>query len=236
MLTNKIIPLIEKGEGKPLIFLHGFMCSKEYFASQINYFSRYFKVIAYDLYGFGENLPKDGAYDLSNYANEFYQVASAYGNRVNVVAHSFGCRVILKSALEYDIIDKAVLCGVAGLKPAFSVKKFIKRSVYRAIGPFFEKSKAEKLFFSKDYNMLKEPMKQTFKQVTSEYLDAVLPQIKFSTLAVFGDKDDQTPPKIANKMISKIPDCGKYIMKDCGHFCFAERPAEFNNVVREFLL
>ena len=94
------IPIIEKGEGKPLIFLHGYMCSKEIFASQIDFFAKTHKVIAYDLYGFGENLPMQNAYSLDDYVQEFFNVALSYGEKVSVVAHSFGCRVILK-ALTY---------------------------------------------------------------------------------------------------------------------------------------
>ena len=213
------------------------MCSKQYFISQINYFSRYFKVVAYDLYGFGENVPASKVYSLEDYAKEFISLAEKYGEKVKVIAHSFGCRVVLKSVrLRPLLIEKAVLCGVAGLKPDFSLKKFAKRTAYKIARPFLPRERCEKLFFSPDYNLLNDTMKQSFKLVTGEYLDGVLPSVKFSTLAVFGEKDNQTPVKIANKLTKKIPDCGKYVMKDCGHFCFAEQPIQFNQIAREFLI
>ncbi len=237
MIKSASIPVIEKGEGKPLIFLHGFMCSKEYFSSQLNYFSHYFKVVAYDLYGFGESAPAEEVYDLSDYAEEFISLAKAYGEKVNVIAHSFGCRVVLKSTqIAPDLIDKAVLCGAAGLKPNFNLKKFWKSKIYKIARNFLPKERCEKLFFSQDYNMLDERMKQSFKLVTSEYLDGILPSVRSSVLAVFGENDDQTPKGIADKLTAKIPNSGKYIMKDCGHFCFAERPTEFNAVTKEFLI
>ena len=90
-------PIIEKGSGKPLIFLHGYMCSKEFFASQIEFFSKSHRVIAYDLYGFGKNLPMEKAYTLDDYVQEFFELALKYGEKVSVVAHSFGCWVILKA-------------------------------------------------------------------------------------------------------------------------------------------
>lgn len=228
---------MEKGEGKPLILLHGFMCSKEYFASQVNYFSKNFKVVAYDLYGFGENIPVEYAYNLTDYANEFINLASEYGEKVSVIAHSFGCRVVLKSMqLKPDLIEKAVLCGVAGLKPPFNFKTYLKRIAHKITRPILTVEKSEKLFFSPDYNLVTGVMKESFKLVTSEYLNGVLPSIKAPVFAVFGEKDRQTPPKIGDQLVKNIPDCGKYVMKRCGHFCYAERPAEFNHVVREFLV
>lgn len=227
--------IIEKGEGPPLILLHGFMCSKEFFASQINYFAHYFKVVAYDLYGFG-SCQATRAYSLEDYSDEFIELANSLGGKVNVIAHSFGCRVILKSAQKSNVINKAVLCGVAGLKPSFSLKKEIKKKVYRIVRPFFSKERLEKRFFSSDYNMLNAIMKESFKLVTSEYLDNCLNQINFPTFVIFGSEDRLTPPKIANKLIKNIPNCDKYIMNGCGHFCYSERPAEFNSIAKEFLI
>ena len=235
-MTQKInVPIKEMGQGKPLFFLHGFGCSKEFFIPQLNYFSRYFKVIAYDLYGFGESKPMK-VYNLDDYVEEFKRVASHYDGKVSVVAHSFGCRVALKCMAKYDIIDKAVLCGVAGLKPAFSVKRSLKRGVYKIVKPFFSKQKLEKYFFSSDYNSLNEVMKSTFKLVVNENLDGYLRKIKVPVLAVFGENDNQTPPNLIKRLKSGILHCNDYVMKNCGHFCFAERPTEFNNVVREFLI
>ena len=188
------------------------------------------------LYGFGNNVPAKRPYNLSDYVAEFNKVALRYGERVRVVAHSFGCRVALKSMAESDIIEKAVLCGVAGLKPSFSLKKNLKRNIYKFVKPFFSKQKLEKVFFSSDYNSLDDMMKVTFKLVTNEYLNGQLRKIKSPTLVIFGDKDDQTPPKLAKILTNDIKNCESYIMKDCGHFCFAQKPNEFNNVVREFLI
>ncbi len=239
MKTEKSnIPLIEKGSGKPLIFLHGYMCSKEFFASQIEFFSKTHKVIAYDLYGFGKNLPMQRAYSLDDYVQEFFEVASNCGEKVSVVAHSFGCRVILKalSKKQGNIIEKALLCGVAGLKPKFSFKKTFKRRVYKILKPFAPKAWLEKKFFSSDYNIASGYMKQTFKIVTSEYLDEYLKQIQIPLFLIFGERDDQTPPAIAKKIKKQVANCGVHIMQECSHFCFLEKPNEFNYVAKEFLL
>lgn len=227
---------IVAGKGEPLIFLHGFMSSKEAFRAQIGFFSEYFTVYAPDLCGFGENREMDYPYSLDDYVREFNELVDFVGGKTRVIAHSFGCRVALKAAASSDGITKAVLCGVAGLKPPFSAKKAAKRFFYRLLRPFISRESAEKLFFSPDYLMTGGALRESFKKVTGEYLDGVLKDVKCPVLCVFGENDRETPPTIGKRLKNGISRCDCAIMKGCGHFCFAENPAEFNYVTREFLL
>jgi len=225
------------GSGSPLIMLHGFMSSKEAFASQIKFFSNYFTVVAYDLCGFGKNNRMPYPYKLDDYVNEFFSVADCFEGRVRVIGHSFGCRVILKAMAKSDKIERAVLCGPAGLGPKKSVKKTVKRCVYRLIRPLFGKKRLEKIFFSKDYNLLCDVQKQSFIYIVNEHLDGLLKQIDSPVFAVFGERDKQTPFKHVGKKLSQgIKNYGEYVMKGCDHFCFSERPNEFNYVIKEFLI
>ena len=230
------IPLILEGKGTPLILLHGFMMNKESFASQISYFSKYFKVCAYDMCGFGQNSCMTYPYNLDDYVSEFLKVANMFSSKVNVIAHSFGARVVLKCASLYDIIDKMVICGGAGLKPRYSFKKSAKRCVYRLIRPLFKKEQLEKIFFSSDYNMLGDVMKESFKLVTSEHLDGLLNKIECPTMAIYGSDDDQTPIYMGRRLQSRMKNCKLFVMEGCNHFCYLQKPTLFNSVVKEFLL
>lgn len=231
------LPTIVCGSGKPLIILHGFMSSKEAFLPEIKYFSEYFKVIVPDLCGFGENKPMLYPYRLDDYLSDFYKITDKLDEKASVIGHSFGCRILIKAMATSDKIDRAVLCGPAGLKGKRTLKKAVKKSVYRILRPFFKREKLEKTFFSSDYNMLNAVQKQSFLMVVNEYLDDLLPNIKNPVLAIFGERDDQTPYKIVGKkLIKNVADIGIHVMKNTGHFCFAENPIEFCSVVKEFLL
>lgn len=229
------MPALIAGSGEPLVFLHGFMSQKEAFLNQLVFFAKRFKTIAVDMKGFGENSFMPYPYTLSDYVRDFYFLVGTLGGKVNVVAHSFGCRVALKAAAESDKINKLVLVGAAGLKTKKGLKYYSKKAVYRLIGRLFKKEKREKIFFSPDYNMLGDVMKQSFKYVTGELLDEKLKYIKSPVLAVFGENDRQTPPYLAKKIKANITGAETHIMKGCGHFCFAESPREFNFSVNEFL-
>ena len=53
------VSLLQKGKGKALLFLHGYLSNKESFSAQIAYFSRFYRVIAIDFLGFGQSQPLD---------------------------------------------------------------------------------------------------------------------------------------------------------------------------------
>lgn len=231
------MPAIIKGRGKPIVFLHGYLSCKEVFAAQIDFFSRYYTVFAVDMKGFGANTPMQYPYSLDDYVNDYYALINYVGEIPDVIAHSFGCRVILKAASEKtNAAKKIVLCGAAGLKPAFSFKKVLKRRGYSLTKKILPQNVAEKIFFSSDYNAVDGVMRQSFKKIVGQYLDGFLPQIHNPVFAVFGENDKQTPISLANKLTKNISDCKTYAMKNCGHFCFLDNYTEFNYVVREFLL
>lgn len=234
--NGNALPAIIKGSGKPLVFLHGFMSSKEAFLNQINFFSKRFKVYAPDLKGFGENDKMPFPYTLGDYLNDFlFLVSQTNSKKVSVAAHSFGCRVALKALCETDVIERAVLVGAAGLKTKKNARYFFRKAGYKICKPFLPRERLEAKFFSEDYNMLGDVQKSSFKLVTSEKFDEKLFLIKAPVLAVFGENDRETPPYLANRIVKSVPNARKYIMKGCGHFCFLENPAEFNLVLNEFL-
>ena len=226
---------IVKGDGEPLVFLHGFMSSKEAFIRQIDCFSCYFRIYAPDLSGFGKSeMPYP--YRLDDYVEELNALAAYTGGKINLVAHSFGCRIALKTSANSQIINKMVLCGVAGLKPRFFLKRTFKRSAYKILCPIMGKEKAEKIFASPDYLMTSGNLRESFKLVTSEYCDGYIEKISCPTLCVFGENDKETPSYLLKRIKRKNQAIDGVIMKGCGHFCFVEKPTEFNSILAEFLL
>ena len=72
-VTSKI-SIVDTKEGlKTLLLVHGVMMSKEVWSKQIEFFSKKYRVIALDLYGFGESTGperdckyEDHALDIKN--------------------------------------------------------------------------------------------------------------------------------------------------------------------------
>lgn len=220
-----------------MVFLHGYLSSSKSFGYQLNFFSKDFEVYAPDFKGFGQNLGMEKPYSLDDYVKEFKEFLDK--NNIgcpHVIAHSFGGRVALKALAEdSQLVDKLVLTGSAGLKPKLTVKKAVRRVAFKVLKRFVKKEKLSR-FYSKDYLMLDEVMKQSFIKIVNEHLDYTLPLIKNKTLIVFGKNDRETPLYMAKKLNKGIVDSKLIIIENAGHFCFVDKPYKFNTEVREFLL
>ncbi len=213
------------------MFLHGYLSSKEAFTYQIDYFSKRFKVFAPDFSGF-RRLDLTKAYSVLDYACEIELFLNEIGERVDLVAHSFGTRVLLK-LLPNDKIDRIIITGGAGLKTKQSFKTKFKKLVYKFVKRVFHKE--IKRFESKDLKMLPPIMKESFKKIVNETFDEKLSFIENKTLIIYGENDLETPKYLAEKFNKGIKNSQLVFIKDAGHFAFIDKPQEFNVIVKEFL-
>ena len=77
-----------------MVFFHGYLSSKEAFTAQINYFSRFYRVTAFDFLGQGKSGELKDPFSVSDYADWTEAVLEQLGVRsAYVIAHSFGARV-----------------------------------------------------------------------------------------------------------------------------------------------
>ncbi|HBK02397.1 MAG TPA: hypothetical protein DDY77_05155 [Clostridiales bacterium] len=219
------------GEGESLLFLPGFLCGKEIFEKQITYFSRYYKVIAPSLPGFGGS-KTDGEMTIGDYAEKVSSLIEEYSDgKVNIVAHSFGARVVLKM-LPDERIGKIVITGGAGLKPKRKLSyyfKILKHKIKRKLGLDVTNDG------SADYKLLPDEMKKTFVNVVNEHLDYKLKEIDNNTLLLWGEKDTETPLYMAERFKKGLKSSELVTLKNAGHFVFLDCPSTFNFLVKDFL-
>ena len=78
-------------------------------------------------------------------------------------------------------------------------------------------------------------MKEILKKVVDEDLQHVMPNIKASTLLIWGEKDTATPVSDAKIMESLIPDTGLIVFPGCTHYSFLENPGYYYTIVDNFL-
>jgi len=88
---------------------------------------------------------------------------------------------------------------------------------------------------SPDYKRLNPNMRKTFVKVINQDLTEYLPQIKASTLLVWGSADTETPLWMGQKMEKEIPDAGLVVFEGRTHFAFLEEAQRFLVIVNTFL-
>ena len=228
------VSFLQEGEGKDLLFLHGYLSNKESFSAQIAYFSKFYRVTAVDFLGFGQSAPIPTAFSVDDYADWLDEVLQALAVRQPlVIAHSFGCRVAVKSASKNPTaFDKIVLTGPAGVIMNRGVAYHLRVGAYRLVKKIAPRFAARR-FGSREYRSLSPLMRESYKKIVNEDLRKCAGQVCNEVLILQGTKDTVTTEKEAQAYLQAFPNARlRYI--DGGHFAFAEHPTEFCLQVEEF--
>ena len=228
------VAYLRRGEGKDLVFLHGYLSCKESFYPQIGYFSRHFRVTAPDFPGFGESDRIPAAWSVGDYADWLEGFFKEQGIVFPyVIAHSFGGRVALK-CLARGLIDRAVLTGCAGIVKKRTMAYRIRVGGYRLVkrvAPRF----AEAHFGSREYRSLSLLMRESYKKIVNEDLREEAARIVRPVLYLYGERDKETPLSSGRILHECTAGSKLAVFKGCGHFAHLEEPLLFNLAAEEFL-
>ena len=225
---------IQRGEGEDLVFLHGYLSNKESFLSQIEYFSRRYRVSAPDFPGMGGANSLESPWSVDDYADWTQDALHALGvRRARVVAHSFGGRVAVKLLSRGGVFERAVLTGCAGIIPKRTLRYKLRVKTYRMvkkIAPRF----AERRFGSSEYRSLSPVMRESYKKIVNEDLREDAKKIACPVLFLHGDSDREVPLSSIQVYLSHIPGAQLSVLAGCGHFAFLDDPLSFNLATEEF--
>lgn len=213
------------------------MSNKESFYYQIKFLSRYFKVTAPDIAGFGKSAPIDAPYSVDDYCEWLEAfVKKCRLTNPHILAHSFGARLAFKYLGERGgAADKLIITGGAGIVKPRSRQYMRRVNAYRRVKRFFPKY-AEKHFGSEEYRALSPVMKCSYKKIVNEDLCRCAEKIRNKTLLIYGRDDTVTPPAEEGETFKRLIGGSRFFVMNGGHFCFSEHPDEFNDTVYKFLM
>ncbi len=185
--------------------------------------------------GFGEAEEMKTPYSVDDYKEEIKRFTDELDiENYSVLAHSFGARVAIKLAAEDKRINRIVFTGAAGIKPKRGMEYFFKRASFLMLKKLVPREKLRR-FYSPDYIGLSPVMKESFKLIVGERLEAFAKKITAKTLIISGKDDKETPPSSQKRLKRLI--CGAKLEFICGgHFCFVENASEFNSKALAFLI
>ncbi len=236
------------GAGPVMVLLHGAAGSSECWVAQTPAFvAAGYRVIAYDLRGFGKTRPRPGLEAAGSIASDlealvrvlalppFFLVATAYGG--------FG-------ALEYGLDNPASLRGLVvstsfgGLSdPEFTAMRarHIRADLsslpveQRELGASYLASNPEgvRRFLEMEKGGYHgEGARQTLRQPTTL---TRIEGMAVPTLIIAADEDLYAPPPVMQAFAERIPGAEFEVIEGAGHCAYWEKPDEWNALVLRFL-
>jgi len=216
----------EKGSGSPLILLHGNGESHEYFIHQIEYFSRFYRVIAIDTRGHGKSPRGEKPFTIVQFAEDLYEFMLLKDiQRAIILGFSDGGNIALTFALKHmDMVEKLILNG-ANLTP-----KGVKRRVQIPIEIGYKIAS----MFAKKSNKAKKNAEMLGLMVNEPNIKPdELKKLNVPTLVIAGSKD-MIKTGHTYLIYKSLPNARLEILEG-DHFIANKKADEFNRVVYDFL-
>ena len=217
---------VEKGQGVPLILLHGNGENCGYFMGQIEVFAQYYHVYALDTRGHGKTPRGDASFTIRQFADDLRDFMDEHGiEKAHILGFSDGGNIAMIFAMKYpERVNRLILNG-ANLDA-----KGIKRSVQIPIeiGYWFAKLFANK---SPEAKLHAETLGLMVNDPDVKPME--LSKIQAKTLVIAGTRD-MVKEDHTRLLASCIPDV-QLVILDGNHFIANKCPEAFNRAVLAFL-
>jgi len=259
------IRYIVRGDGPPILLIHGFGEFVESWAFNIEPLSEHYRVYALDLPGHGlSDKPANGyAFFLSaDFVANFMQTLEI--NRATLIGHSIGGFICLSTAINFpEKVDRLVLIDSGGVSKEMPlryrlaalpilgeimVEPTLKAGLRMGIkGTFYNPDLVTDEMVDMTYKYLrmrgaKRAMLEIIRESTSlrgPVAEAIMTDklhlIKAPTLVIHGAQDKTVPVDEVENASKLIPKARLAVFEECGHVPHLEKPAEFNETVLAFL-
>lgn len=217
---------VEKGQGKPIILLHGNGESSTYFQGQIDAFAKHDKVLAIDTRGHGRTPRGTMPFTIRQFADDLLHFMDRHQmEKAHILGFSDGANIAMIFAIRYpDRLDRLILNG-ANLNPS-GVKRRIQIPIeigYKIARKFVDKNDSARRNAEMLGLMVNDP------NVMPEELHG----ISAKTLVIAGTKD-MIKEKHTRLIAASIPNAELAFIRG-DHFIASKRPEEFNRIVLQFL-
>src|SRR5664280_2505853 len=239
---------VDEGSGDPVVLLHGWGGQAASMTPLIVALRDTYRVVAFDLPGFGGSSPPPVPWGTPEYAVFVERAVASLGiTCATYIGHSFGGRIaIWLAAHAPEAVHALVLVDAAGIRPSATFRRRMRRLFYKSAqtvlrlpilgvkGPALRERLAMR-FGSADYRATTGVMRASMVKTVNLDLATCLRAINAPTLLLWGEKDAATPIADGRKMEQLIRGSRLIAVAGAGHFSYLDSPAFVNAVVSAFL-
>lgn len=255
-MESKLLSISVKGEGAPVIILHGLFGSSDNLARVAIELEKNYQVYRVDLRNHGDSFH----HDEMNYplmAEDLKKVMDHYGiGRANLLGHSMGGKVAMAFALTYPSnVQKLIVADIAPvtytphhqaiLKALNSVPLDTVTNRREADGYLAkyidEPGVRQFLLKSLDFSNKLPPVWKFNLSAILENYASILSGNDYSqkfngnTLFIAGGKSDYIKSEYKQKIMTLFPMAQLKIISDASHWLHAEKPQLFISICQRFL-
>ena len=236
---------IERGEGTPMIILHGLMGGLSNFQGVSEYFpTKGYKVLIPELPIYDMPILKTTVKNFAKFLEDFIEYKGL--KDVILLGNSLGGHIgLLHTKMFPKMVKALVITGSSGLYESAMGDGYPKRGDYE-----FIKKKAQDVFYDPEV-ATKEIVDEVFATVNDRMklvktlaiaksairhnMSKDLPHMKTPTCIIWGENDTVTPPNVAKEFHELLPDSDLYWIEKCGHAPMMEHPEDFNRILDAWL-
>ena len=249
--------VIDTGQGRPLLFVHGFPLDHSMWTAQIEHFSNRYRVIAPDLPGTRGAGNASGTIAMHEMADDLAAMLDALGVDEPVVLCGLSMGGYIAWQFHRKVANRLralILCDTkakADTPEAAAGRQKMIEGIGASGAPLVAEAMLPKLFASDSFVSMPgkiDFIRQRILAAPPEMLAGLvrglaarpdvsgdLGHIDVPTLVVVGEHDAISPPAEMSEIAKAIPGAQFETVPGAGHMTPFEKPDEFNAIVETFL-
>ncbi len=243
-------------KNQPIIFVHAFPHDNRMWKKQVDFFSKYYFVITYDIRGFGESWQINGQFTMEMFADDLLAIVNGlYLKKPIVAGLSMGGYIILRTLQKnINLFSAVVLCDTRPEADDNAGKLKRSNAIYDIHNNGVERYSEEfvkNCLWDENIKINQELLENAVQIVTSQSeigvkgallamlsrldLTEFLSKITIPTLVLCGEHDKITPIELMEGMANKIPNSKFVVVPNSGHMSNMENPNFVNQTILSFL-
>jgi pimeloyl-ACP methyl ester carboxylesterase len=254
-VNGRTIAFERRGDGPPLLLLHGACGDSRDWRPQLDALSDEFTVVAWDAPGCGRSWDPPEDYGLGGYADSVAAFVETLGlERPHVLGLSFGSGLALEVFRRHRGLPRSLVlasayagwAGSLGRKVAEERRQWglhaAERPLDEFVGDFCDTLFTDSVpagVVEETVAVITEFHPAGLRAMANAFADAdlrdVLPEIDVPTLLLYGDADKRSPVSVGEDLNEQIPGSTLVVIRGPGHVVNSEARERFNEEVRSFL-